>query len=278
MPRVRGLLLACHPVPTVGVTVIAGALAASVGLSAARVGLVIAVILTGQLSIGWSNDLLDADRDRRAGRTDKPLAAGRVGRAVVVAAVVAAVLATVALSVVLGGPAALAALLIVVCGWAYNLGLRSTVLSFVPYALAFGALPAVATLALPDHPLPAGWAIATGALLGVAAHLVNVLPDLEQDALNGIRGLPHRVGAAVSAIGAMLLVLAAGLALLLGPAVPAAWWRWVAFAVLVLGAGVGTVALLRVPGSRLLFRVLVVGAAAEVLLFAVSGTGLVASG
>ena len=46
----------------------------------------VAAVSTGQLSIGWSNDALDAARDRLAGRTDKPVAAGRLPRRTVAAA------------------------------------------------------------------------------------------------------------------------------------------------------------------------------------------------
>ncbi|MGI8417614.1 MAG: UbiA family prenyltransferase, partial [Nakamurella sp.] len=226
----------------------------------------------------WSNDVIDADRDAAVGRTDKPLAVGSIDRRLTMVATGVALLATVVLSAVLavlgGVMAALAALLIVVCGWAYNLGVRSTVLSFLPYVVAFGVLPAVATLALPSHPWPAWWAIAAGSMLGVAAHLVNVLPDLRQDALTGIRGLPHRIGATPSTIGAALLVVGAAAALLFGPAGAVPAWRWIAFGVL-LAAGIGTAAVVRRPGSRLLFSMLIVGAAIDVVLFAFSGTHLV---
>lgn len=281
MSRLRGLVMACHPLPTAAVTAISGCLAVAVGLPIGTVVVLVSAILTGQLSIGWSNDVIDAGRDRSVGRTDKPLAVGSVDRRLTMVATGVALLATVVLSAVLavlgGVMAALAALLIVVCGWVYNLGVRSTVLSFLPYVVAFGVLPAVATLALPSHPWPAWWAIAAGAMLGVAAHLVNVLPDLRQDALNGIRGLPHRIGATPSTIGAALLVVSAAAALLFGPtgAVPA--WRWIAFGVL-LAAGIGTAGVVRRPGSRLLFSMLIVGAAIDVVLFAFSGTHLVPTG
>lgn len=269
-------MLACHPLPTIAVTVISGGLAGAVGLPVATAALLVAAVLTGQLSIGWSNDLIDAERDRRAGRTDKPLAVGGVDRRLAKVATGVAVLATVGLSAVLGGPAGLAALLIVVCGWAYNLGVRSTVLSFLPYAVAFGVLPATATLALPDHPWPAWWAMSAGAMLGMAAHLVNVLPDLAADAQNGIRGLPHRLGARPAATAGLLLVLAAAAVLLFGPAGPVAAWRWIAFGVLLV-AGIGTTTVLRKPGDRLLFGVLIAGATVDVLLFAASGTSLLRS-
>ena len=66
------LLRATHPGPVVAVTTIATLLAVAAGKSAGTVVLVAAAVLCGQLCIGWSNDLLDADRDAGVGRTDKP--------------------------------------------------------------------------------------------------------------------------------------------------------------------------------------------------------------
>jgi 4-hydroxybenzoate polyprenyltransferase len=59
---------------------------------------------------------------------------------------------------------------------------------------------------------------AGGALLGVGAHLANVLPDLEDDAATGVRGLPHRLGRRGTAFGAAGVLLAAVLVVVLGPA------------------------------------------------------------
>lgn len=70
--RARGLLLACHPVPTAGVAAISTLLATGVGLPAARVVVLGLAVLTGQLSIGWSNDRIDARRDAMTARADKP--------------------------------------------------------------------------------------------------------------------------------------------------------------------------------------------------------------
>ena len=81
-----------------------------------------AAVLTGQLSIGWSNDLVDARRDRAVGRTDKPLAAGAVTERVVRAACAAALAACVVLSLACGWASGLVHLLLgVASGWAYNL-------------------------------------------------------------------------------------------------------------------------------------------------------------
>ena len=120
------------------------------------------------------------------------------------------------LSLALGWQPGLASLTVVACGWLYNLGLKATVFSFVPYAIAFGILPAVATLALPDPVWPAPWAMVAGALFGVSAHLANVLPDLDDDVETGVRGLPHRIGARATAVACPVLLGAASLVILLG--------------------------------------------------------------
>ena len=65
-----GLALSCHPLPTIAVTAISAGLAALAGLSPARGALVVAAVFAGQLSIGWSNDAIDAARDR-ASRSDR---------------------------------------------------------------------------------------------------------------------------------------------------------------------------------------------------------------
>jgi 4-hydroxybenzoate polyprenyltransferase len=209
MTRLTTLLRAAHPGPALAVTVLAGLLGVAVGLGPLDLVLVVAAVGTGQLSIGWSNDLLDAARDRSVGRTDKPLATGELDVRLVRAACLVAVALTVPLSFALGPTAGLMQLLTVIAGWSYNLGLKSSVWSWLPYAVAFGALPAFVSLVDDVDSLPPWWMVAAGALLGVGAHLVNVLPDLDDDAATGVHGMPHRLGARrASALAAAVLVAA----------------------------------------------------------------------
>ncbi|HWO63522.1 MAG TPA: UbiA family prenyltransferase, partial [Umezawaea sp.] len=126
---VRGLAGACHPVPSLAVTTVAVLLAVGVGHGPAGVLLIGAAVLTGQLSIGWSNDWVDDARDRATGRAAKPVAAGQVPVRVVAVAAGLALAATIALSALLGVLACAALLLGVAAGWAYNLGLKATVWS-----------------------------------------------------------------------------------------------------------------------------------------------------
>ncbi|MEO6881429.1 MAG: UbiA family prenyltransferase [Mycobacteriaceae bacterium] len=262
---VRALVGSCHPGPTVAVTVLALLLGVGVGESPARVALLGLAVLAGQLSVGWSNDAVDADRDARTGRSDKPAATGAV-RAQVLwrAATLAAVLAIVA-SLVLGLEAGLLLLVLVAAGWAYNLGVKATWWSGVAYLLGFGALPAgvysCAGLGVP------WWAPVTGALIGLGAHVANVLPDLADDAATGVRGLPHRLGARGSALLLGVSLAAAAVIAASGPAGAASTLR-VGAAVLagLGGTGVAGAAWLR-PDSRVLFPAVVGLALLTVVLF-----------
>jgi 4-hydroxybenzoate polyprenyltransferase len=271
---VRALALSCHPLPSVAVTMLGAGLAALAGLSVGRAVLVTAVVFTGQLSIGWSNDYLDAERDRAVHRSDKPVAVGAVAPRVAGIAAVVALIVTIALSAALGWPGGAAALVIVLCGWLYNLGLKGTVLSWLPYAIAFGMLPAVATMSASPSRWPAAWALSAGALLGVAAHLANVLPDLREDVATGIRGLPHRLGARATALTAAATLLAASGAILFGPGGRAGLWGWVGFLAAVLVAGVAATAAYRDPSSRRFFQATILIAGLNLTFFALSGTHL----
>ena len=261
------LLRSCHPEPTAAVTSMVTALAVTVGHDLAGVALVAAAVLAGQLSIGWLNDHLDAERDRVVGRRDKPVVTGAVSaRTVGIAAGVAAV-ACVPLSLASGVWAGVAHLVAVAAGWAYDLGLKSSTWSVLPYLVCFGLLPVFVVLGLPGTPVPPWWLPVAGALLGAGAHFVNVLPDLDDDAATGVRGLPHRLGARPSGFLGAASLLAATVVLAVAapvPAVLAAALPVLAVAVLATGLWAG-----RRPGSRAPFRaVLVVAAVAVVLLVA----------
>lgn len=266
--RTAALLRSCHPEPTIAVTSVSAALAivAGRGLDSVLVG---AAVLAGQLSIGWLNDAVDASRDRASGRVDKPVAQGLLSpRAVGVAAVTAA-LASVPLALASGVDGRVPMLLtlglhllVVAGGWAYDLGVKSTVVSVLPYAVAFGALPAFVVAPVVAVPW---WLVAAGILLGSGAHFANVLPDLEQDAATGVRGLPHRIGSRWSVGATIVLLLGASAVLALGPGtvptIAGVLVFLVAVAALLLGA------LSRVG----LFRAVLCVAAIDVVLLVASG-------
>ncbi len=217
-PPLHGLVTACHPVPAVAVTLLTTVLAASAGQDARGCALVAAAVLAGQLSVGWCNDAVDARRDRAAGRYGKPVVSGAVGVTTVRAASLVALALSVPLSLACGALAGTVHLLGVGAAWAYNLGVKATVLSWLPYAIGFAALPAFVALGLPGSPWPATWVVAAGALLGVGAHLGNVLPDIASDRATGVRGWPQRLGPArVRLLMPVPLVMASAVLALGGP-------------------------------------------------------------
>lgn len=268
MRLVVGIAAASHPVPTAVVTALAVTLVLGAGAPVGTAVLTGAAVLAGQLSVGLSNDWLDAARDRAVARRDKPVVTGAVSRGAVRTAAVGAAVACAAASWAVGAVPGTVHLVAVASAWSYNLGLKRTAASWVPYAVSFGLLPVFLVLAAGGTPPPA--LAVTGALLGVGAHVANVLPDLEDDAATGVRGLPHRLGRRASSVLAPLLlaagagVVVAGLpgrsaAVLAGGGVAAG---------LALAAGV--VAVLR-PASRTPFVLSMGVAAVAVGLLATAG-------
>ena len=208
--RVVAWVRASHAGPTAVVTLITAALSATTGSPLGTVLLVTGAELAGQLSIGWSNDAVDAERDLAVGRRDKPVVAGHVSaRALWSGAAVALGLCAV-LSLLTGPLPGVLHLIAVGSAWAYNLRLKSTAWSWAPYAVSFALLPAFVVLATPGRTSPPLALLLAGGLLGVGAHLANTLPDLEDDVATGVRGLPHRWGRRTTAVVAPA-VLAAGL-------------------------------------------------------------------
>ncbi|MGY1724617.1 UbiA family prenyltransferase [Blastococcus sp. SYSU DS0533] len=238
----RALVRATHLGPTVAVTTVATLLAVAADVPPARTALLCVAVLAGQASIGWSNDWLDADRDRAVARADKPVVQGAVAPATLRSAALAAAATTVVLSLVLGLVPGALLLLLVASGWAYNAGLKRTAWSGAGYVVGFGALPAGVVAAAPGTPAPPWWLVAAGAALGGAAHLANVAPDLEEDLATGVRGLPHRLGARVSAGCGALLLAGATLVLVLGPPGPPGPAGWAALALAVPAAAVAALA------------------------------------
>lgn len=266
-----------HPGPTVVVTVIAIALGIAAGVDAARLSVLAVSVLCGQLSIGLSNDAIDAPRDRATGRPDKPLAReGAPLRAAWIAAFATALLAL-ASSAALGWWLALAHAVFLGCGWAYNAVLKSTVWSAACFVVGFGVFPSLASLALVQPHVAPAWAWVAGAALGAAVHFSNVLPDLDDDQSTGVRGLPHRFGRRASTFIAFAALLVGAAVALIGSAVqegapgPA---TWAVTGAVVLLAIIGLVAAITRPPNRLSFRIVMLGAlllAAQLVIGTMSG-------
>jgi 4-hydroxybenzoate polyprenyltransferase len=261
---IRALWGSTHPGPTLVVSALALALGIAVGLEPWRLVLLTLAVFAGQVSIGISNDAIDAPRDRAVGRADKPIARGDVSERAAWTAGIGALVAALVLSAPLGFGMLAAHAIFLASAWSYNAGLKSTPFSIVPFLVSFGIFPSLATLAAPDPRVAAPWGWIAGAALGAAVHLTNVLPDLEDDRATGVRGLPHRIGARASAVVAAAGIVLGAVAVLVGASggdlAAVTVLGWVFFgAVVAVAVATAVLAVVR-PPSRTLFRLVMLAA------------------
>ncbi len=270
MARLRALALSTHPGPGIAVTVIAVLLGVAGGLDPWRIALLGLVMALDQASVGLSNDWIDADRDRAVGRADKPVARGDIPASLARNVAFATAVASVVVSIPLGWPAVLSHLVFLVSAWCYNAGLKGTPVSVLPYLVSFGILPSIVALAAAPPALAPWWAMAAGALLGAGAHFANVLPDLDDDARTGIRGLPHRLGRVPALIvtWVALLAAAASLAYGIGLDTPLAVAGLAIAAVIAIA---GLVLGMRRAPTRVLFRLVILAALVDVVMLVAAG-------
>jgi len=205
MKRLRGLMQACHFGPTLIVTVIAFGFGTHYWWEGPAY-VIAFTVATGQLVVGWSNDLYDYKDDLAHNRTNKPLVSGLITpqylqkwlRFMVPFSFIANLLGPLGIN---GG---LVYMLGIACGVAYNFYFKFSVLSPLPYAIAFAALPS--SIAISKGINPPVWMWLGGALFGMAAHFINVIKDMKQDQVSGIEGLPQRLGTKKSIIVAVALI------------------------------------------------------------------------
>lgn len=242
------LLRAAHLGPSLAVTTLVALLAFVMGLPTNKSVVITLAVFFGQLTVGWGNDLFDINRDRQVGRTDKPLATGEIAAPFVWRWLMVAASASVVLSL-LSGPRSGAAHLVlgVTFGHLYNVYFKATIFSWLPYAVAFGALPLAVSLANNPSQWPPTWMVGTAAALGVAAHFLNVLPDLKDDEITGVQGLPHRLGAMKSRILATVLLVVASMLVVFGSTGVPANWAFTALVGVVALAGFALVAKGKTP-------------------------------
>ena len=198
--RALAFLRSSHPIPCLAVASFAALFAFVNSLSLGRSSLIFLAVLLQQISVGLSNDWLDAKRDKAAGRADKPTVNGLVKVSQLRAgSLIAAGLAELVASLIGLGPAVVM-LLMLIFGWAYNVGMKNNWSSAIPYALGFGSVPVFTGLSAPQPYWVPTWVVVVSALLGVSAHFANALPDMIADKLTGVNALPHILGQRISAL------------------------------------------------------------------------------
>jgi 4-hydroxybenzoate polyprenyltransferase len=212
--RIIGLLRASHFGPNILVTLISLFFAQLYWWEGPAIVIAFGVFC-GQLVVGWSNDIIDYQDDLLHNRQKKPLVSGQISLKLLQNSL--RVMLPIAIVINLFGPLGLIggglSVLAIGLAVAYNFYFKFTIFSWLPYAIAFGSLPSC--MALSKDEAPALWMWLGGALLGTAAHFLNVIKDMEQDKASGIKGLPQRLGTKASLVIAIALIAAAVILILL---------------------------------------------------------------
>lgn len=205
----RAAFRAAHPFPSILVALLTVAL---VPLADRDAPLRLYLLLGGamllfQFTIGLVNDLVDAEEDRRE-KPWKPLARGAISARQV--RWLAAGCGALGLALTMALP--LAAVVLAICGLsaglAYDLWLKETPLSWLPYSVALPLLPAWVYVATGEWRPLLWWAFPLGAALGFALHLSNEAPDVGRA---GTKGLPGHLGPAWSRHLALALFIGVAL-------------------------------------------------------------------
>jgi 4-hydroxybenzoate polyprenyltransferase len=208
LARGSAYLRAAHFGPTVIVTTTTFLLALSqyAPLNALRVTI---AIFVGQLVVGWSNDFIDAPLDIAAHRTKKPIVSKEINPKQLKKSIFGALFVALILSLFspLGLTGTLIHFLGILSATFYNLKLKPTILSPLPYIISFGLLPWA--IYLPAGNQPPLWLFIDFMLIAVAFHFFNVLKDFQWDIKQGIMGLPQHLGRSVSLIISISLVISA---------------------------------------------------------------------
>ena len=172
-------------------------------------------VFCGQLVVGWSNDVIDYKDDLLHNRQKKPLVSGQISLRLLQNCL--RVMTPLAIVINLFGPLGFVggglSVLAIGLAVAYNFYFKFTIFSWLPYAIAFGALPSC--MALSKEQAPELWMWLGGALLGTAAHFLNVVKDMDEDRVSGIKGLPQRLGTKASVVTAIALIALAAVVILL---------------------------------------------------------------
>jgi 4-hydroxybenzoate polyprenyltransferase len=199
-----------HPVPSLLTTAAAVAFAMIFGLSLSdpRVSWIIAIMLLVQFSISALNDWADADLDAHAGRR-RPIPLGLVpARSALIVAIACAAVAL--LGSVVSGFGLVAFLLVALglaSGWGYDLVLKRTPLSVLPFALAFPLLPLWIAVVAGRSLGSVSLFLLGGIPLAAAIHLADAIPDRDADRGAGVNSLAVALGRPAAELVAAGLLL-----------------------------------------------------------------------
>lgn len=181
------------------------AMAEEPAVADARVLAVVVGMFLLQVTIGCTNEYVDR-HDDATGKPWRPIPSGDLSPRLVVWLAVVAGTGGLLVTATLGAAALAVAALGLSIGLLYNVWLKRTRLSWLPYVAALPLVPIWAFVAVGRDATQLLLLYPLGLTAMIGVHIANTLPDLEVDAETGVRGLPHRLGrrgALVVCVGAM---------------------------------------------------------------------------
>lgn len=193
--RARAVLIMLHPVPVLAVLLATAAFAVTLGapLTLGTFLRLVGAMAGIQLAIGASNDYVDVPLDRHS-KPWKPLVSGTLRPEAALWLTAAGLVGALALVAPLGPATTALATLGAGAGMLYNLCLKRTAWSWLPYFVALPLLPIWVWTALRGWEARLLWLYPLGGSMVVALYLADTLPDIQADARYGIRGFAHRLG------------------------------------------------------------------------------------
>lgn len=151
-------------------------------------------VMCGHAAIGLSNDYVDRNRDALT-QPDKPIPNGDISPDLAFWLVVVLLTVQFGLYLTLPVGAALLAFVATASGFLYDLFLKDTVLSWMPYFISFSTYILFLWAALGAFKPVLLWLYPPALLLTIGINLANALPDVDNDRKrHGSRGLAHRLG------------------------------------------------------------------------------------
>ena len=192
--RLAGLVRLVHPFPSLLDGLATAALALVAGAAAPdaiRLGVAMTAL---QFGIGAVNDFRDAPADA-LGKPAKPIPSGLVPPWLATAVAIGAVSAGISLSVPSGWGTVAIALAGLAVGLSYDLWLKGTAWSWLPFALGIPLLPVYAWYGATGS-VPPAFAILIPAAVAAGAALAigNARADAERDAESGVESIATALG------------------------------------------------------------------------------------
>jgi 4-hydroxybenzoate polyprenyltransferase len=204
MSSLPALIRLAHPLPTTLNAVVAAGLTLVAGGRVDQAALAAITMLGIHTSIGALNDLLDRGTDH--GRVEKPLATGEVSERTARTVIATGAAIGLGAASMLGALSLQIAALGATLGYLYDVGIKRTWASFLPFAFGVALIPLFAWSAAGREPSLHILLLSVAAIPGGSAlALQNALADFSLDVAAGMRSVVVRIGERNARVAAALL-------------------------------------------------------------------------